>query len=108
MSPFLPQQAKPTLTDVRTPCTLIARHGIGHAVGHATGDRLIRVRHDGEELVATRAGQEVATAQDAGGGARHGDEDFVPDLVAMRIVDRLEVVDIQDEDAHRLRSADLH
>ena len=75
-------------------------HGVVDPVRHPARVRLVGVGHHSDELVTTRPRQQVAPAQDAGHGPGHGDEDPVADFMPVLVVDALEPVDVQDENAH--------
>ena len=72
------------------------------------GHRLVGAAHvlaEDHELVAADAGRGVAGAQDAGQPAGDRDQQQVPDLVAERVVDRLEAVEVEHEHADGLLAA---
>ena len=98
-SPFFPQHAYPMLTVARTPCTL-TRDTASWIRCATRSVRLVGAHHHSDELVTTRPRQQVAPAQNAGRGPRYGDEDPVADFMPVLVVDALEPVDVQDENAH--------
>src|ERR1051326_7125931 len=76
---------------------------IEDALGHGAGAAEVRVREDDRELVAAEAGEEVGRAQRLAHGAAELGEDDVADGVAERIVDLLEVVDVEHQERERQR-----
>jgi hypothetical protein len=69
---------------------------------------VVVVAHDGAEhgeLVAPEAGDGVAAPRQAHQPSRHLDEDVVAGLVPERVVDRLEVVEVDEDHRHPCRPA---
>lgn len=72
--------------------------GLGLEASAGDIERLLR-EHD--EFVATEAGDHVGRAERAGEPRRRLEKQFVAGIVAKRIVDRFEVVEIDQEQADR-------
>ena len=91
----------------RAPARRAARNGSSSARGHPAGRRRATsvevadaVEHH-DELVAAEAGQQVAGAQAAAQPVGHLLEQVVAGLVAEPVVDRLEPVEVAEEQARR-------
>ncbi len=65
-------------------------------------------RHDDRELVATDPEGPVGAAEIGGDGRRRAAQESVADRVAARVVDPLEVVEVDDGEGKRLAVADRH
>src|SRR3954465_4521362 len=71
----------------------------GRPRGHAACGRLAaRTGEQDRELVAAEAGDEVIGAQHSAQALGHHDEQAVARLVAERVVDHLEVVEVHEDD----------
>ena len=64
--------------------------------------RLVEVFAQDDELVASEARQRVAGAEDPVQSVGDRDEQLVADVVAVGVVDRLELVEVGEEDRHDL------
>ena len=67
--------------------------------------RVVEVFAQDDELVAAQTGEGVAGAEDAGQAVGDGDQQLVTDVVTVRVVDRLELVEVGEEDRHDLVGA---
>ena len=98
--------AMPTLRWTRTSsspaCTGVSnarQHPRGHRAG--LGDGVVDARQHDRELVAAQPGDDVLRAHGMPQPAGDGDEQRVADGVAERVVDDLEVVDVDEQHAER-------
>ncbi len=82
------------------------RHGAADPFGGLGDVVTARPGQEDQELLATVADQHVALADDAPADPRDGAQDTVADEVAVCVVDGLEVVDVEHEDAERTLGAD--
>jgi hypothetical protein len=84
-----------------------ARHGHrgGHAVRHGAAAGAAGAGEQDDELVAAVAGDDVVVAQLAAQGIGHDPQPFVAGLVALVIVDGLEVVEIEQQAGERRAGA---
>ena len=108
MSPDQCAQPTETVTSSTVPAASIGRplDSGAQPLRRAQGARLVGVGQDRDELVAAPAGQLIARAHPGGQPARDLDQHLVARLVAVGVVDRLEVVDV---DVHqREQSAVAH
>jgi hypothetical protein len=86
------------------------RDGLGDRLDQAVGDALgvadaVQVVEEDRELVPAEAGDGVVGPQRRGEPAGDGDEQLVPGLVAVRVVDLLEAVEVDEEDGEGGRDA---
>ena len=93
---------------------VVAADRVGRADGgnDAPGDRLQRIRvgragGDDGEFVAAEAGDQIVAAHDAAQALRDVENELVADMVAERVVDVLEVIEI-DVEHRRRRTAAAH
>ena len=80
-------------------------HGGDDLVAHRAGAVLAGAGHEHDELVAAVAGDDVAVAAALGEQRRHVLEQPVAGLVPVAVVDRLEVVHVEEQDAGRAAAA---
>ena len=101
-----PAYASPTLADAGSrSCSRPGRtNGSVERADHPGGERL-HLRHAGQvlaqehELVAVHAGERVARPDHAGQPLGDGAQHLVADLVAVGVVDRLELVEVDEQHA---------
>ena len=74
-----------------------AASALRHAAGQRDGVGLVDVLADDDELVAAEAGDQVAGAHGGAQPVGHLDEQLVAGGVAERVVDDLEVVEVEEE-----------
>ena len=106
-SPLSSVEATPTL-----PCTVTVpssrgtgtREGDEHPLADRLGDVLTAVDDDGE-LVAADAGDDVAGPHAAAQPLGEDEQELVAGGVAAAVVDALEVVEVDEEHAHRAAAA---
>ena len=79
-----------------------SQHPLGDRAGFR--DRVVDARQHHRELVAAQPRDDVLRAHGMPEPAGHGDEQRVADGVAERVVDDLEVVEVDEQDAERLRA----
>jgi hypothetical protein len=76
------------------------RHGLDQAMGQIRGrDRSARQRIENREFVPAETRREAARGQHILDPARHLDQDPVAPLVSIEVVDRLEAIKIQEQQA---------
>lgn len=87
------------------------RDGLPQTLGDLHRFLEARSRQEGAELLAAEACHQIVGAQHAFRGLGDGDEDLVAGIMAERVVDALEMVDIEHDDRERLllaaRASDL-
>ena len=64
--------------------------------------RVVEVFTQDDELVAAQTGEGVAGPEDPGQAVGDGDQQLVTDVVAVRVVDRLELVEVGEQDRNDL------
>src|SRR5690606_31188022 len=72
------------------------------ALGELGGAALVGFFADDDELFAAETADRVGVALHAAEDVREALDDEVADVVAVRVVDALEVIDVADEHAERL------
>ena len=78
------------------------RSAAAHLVGHRARGPVVRdALGDDRELVAAEPGDGVAAAHDAAEALADTDEERVAGVVAVRVVDRLEAVEVEEHDRER-------
>src|SRR3546814_13122128 len=87
----------------------LIRHQAAHAVGNGDGDLGIDVRHHDDEFLAAVARHQVDVAHAPRYPLGQLDQHLVAALVAVAVVDALELVDVEHQHRDRLhRLCDLH
>ena len=78
---------------------------LAQAFGDREGKRHIGVGHDDDEFLAAIAAGQIDAADIGGDAVGEFLEHFVADVVAVAVIDRLEVVDVENEEGERLARA---
>jgi len=71
------------------------------ACSHNRGSGQICVRHDDNEFFSTIASDLIRDADCLPDDVRSLPDDKIPDLMTIRVIDGLEIIKIQDQDAQR-------
>src|SRR5579872_5438590 len=79
------------------------RHGLAHTLGSDLGARKLGVGEGDQKLLAAVTAQHVGRPKEAEAGLRHLSDRLVADLMAVGVVDALEVIDV-DHQQRELRA----